>query len=108
LAASILFLRSFDSGADISSSFLFLPCIIRLVLLNCSNFLSLYNLTISDGGQSNHNGSWEEIAIRGESDAARKNKIRSALFGGGSQMNGSNPVAFMLGRQGDRPASAAA
>lgn len=42
------------------------------------NFLSLYNLTISDGDASNNNGSWEELVVK--NDGARK-----ALFGGGTQ-----------------------
>ena len=43
------------------------------------NFLSLYNLTISDGNPGNNNGSWEELNLV-NGDAARK-----ALFGGGTQ-----------------------
>ena len=43
------------------------------------NFLSLYNLTISDGNPGNNNGSWEELNLV-NGDAARR-----ALFGSGTQ-----------------------
>jgi hypothetical protein len=43
------------------------------------NFLSLYNLTISDGNKDNGNGTWEEL------DVKNGDPVRSALFGGGTQ-----------------------
>ena len=55
------------------------------------NFLSLYNLTISDGNPGNNNGSWEELnPVNG--DAARR-----ALFGSGTQATSLIQHVFCVG-----------
>gem|GEM_PF-1257979 len=63
------------------------------------NFLSLYQMTMSDEDPENNNGSWEEIVIVNGGTPEEKDRIRTALFGGGTQATSAIQHVFV----GDGP-----